>query len=294
MRRARAAARTRWRDFSSGRRSSRTRAQGEVRYLKGVAGGVRPVEEADTVDRRGPCPAGTACPRGHSALAGDERVARVAHHSLAPAPVGCIKTIPLQIMGFCSATEFLHPTGLTNIEASPRAIALTVRTEFGKPICAGLRRRASLRLRRLLRSGDRNRFSRRRAAPRWRRDKTIGCRWDDRRHGGRGCRRIPPREHRARARTRSPRTGAAYPLPTRVGRRRCSRGCCEFSGSSGTSEGGRNRPPNLRQRTAPEPALVVAEEPNGYTTPSVHKTLSRLGLGSAVCGALDEERNDCG
>ena len=36
-------------------------------------------------------------------------------------------------------------------------------------------------------------------------------------------------------------TGAANPHPTRIGRRRCSRGCCKFSGSSGTSGKGSKR-----------------------------------------------------
>jgi hypothetical protein len=60
-----------------------------------------------------------------------------------------------------------------------------------------------------------------------------------------GSRRIESRK--SRARSRSPHTGAAYPLPTRVGRRRCSRGCCGFSGSSGTSERGSNSPNGSHQ-----------------------------------------------
>jgi hypothetical protein len=70
--------------------------------------------------------------------------------------------------------------------------------------------------------------------------------------GGRGCgpRPIEGSIERVHGGPARPAPGAAYPLPTRVGRRRCSRGCCRFSGSSGTSEGGSSSPIGSRQLPA--------------------------------------------
>ena len=55
-------------------------------------------------------------------------------------------------------------------------------------------------------------------------------------------------------------TGAAYPLPTRVGRRRCSRGCCKFSGSSGTSERGSSSLSGSRPRLVLRPSSSSRSE----------------------------------
>ena len=95
--------------------------------------------------------------------------------------------------------------------------------------------------------------------------------------------RAPSKAHERRPGTHSPHTVATYPLQTRVGRRRCSRGCCKFSGSSGTSERGSSSL-ICGRRTLPGPQTFIIKPPrsSGRLSPKSHKGDARYVLASSA------------